>query len=197
MDPAKALLQVAPDLGESLTGAAQLYRQTQPQQITPYQQAEIDQRKAQTDIAQKRLDLEERKLNKPDDAFQAGPVQGQPVLDPTTKEPIPGLIATPSASGKSMTVHLTPKAEASLTPSTAGNLLEKLPSVDQAMGKDPTSKDSLTSTLGPDLVEAVKKAVPKKSKPSRVRVKSKDGKIGTIPSDQLDKALEQGFTEVK
>lgn len=42
VDPAKALLQVAPDLGESLTGAAQLYKSSQPQQMTPYQQAQIE-----------------------------------------------------------------------------------------------------------------------------------------------------------
>lgn len=42
VDPAKALLQVAPDLGESLTGAAQLYKAGQPPVMTPYQQAEID-----------------------------------------------------------------------------------------------------------------------------------------------------------
>lgn len=38
-------------------------------------------------------------------AFVPGAVQAQPVLDPQTKAPMPGFIATPSAGGNSMTVH--------------------------------------------------------------------------------------------
>ena len=56
VDPAKALLQVAPDLGESLTGAAQLYRATQPATMSPFQQAEIELRKEANAVAKKRAD---------------------------------------------------------------------------------------------------------------------------------------------
>lgn len=154
-DPAKALLQVAPDLGESLTGAAQLYRATQSPQMTPYQQQE-------TQLRKRALDLQERKLNKPNDVFQSGPVQGQPVLDPETKQPIPGLVATPAAGGKGMTVHLTPKAQATFTPAQAAALAKGLPALDEMLGNDPKDKKSVTSTVGPDLLDIVKSALPKK-----------------------------------
>jgi hypothetical protein len=47
--------------------------------------------------------------------------------------------------------------------------------------------------------EAVRNRVnaPAGGKPQRIRVKSKAGKIGTIPADQLDAALAEGYTRVQ
>lgn len=73
VDPAKALLQVAPDLGESLTGAAQLYKSSQPQQMTPYQEAEIEARNKDLEF---RKSEAQRKSSEPDakpKVFPIGP----------------------------------------------------------------------------------------------------------------------------
>ena len=151
IDPAKALLQVAPDLGESLTGAAQLYKASQPAQMSPFQQAEIEQRKADLEEKKRQFDIDQ---STPDQVFQAGPVQGQPVLDPSTGQPIPGLVAVPSPNGKGMTTHLTPKAQAEITPREAAQLLQS-GAVDSI---DPTG------SLKDDLTEVVRKSVPHKEK---------------------------------
>ena len=62
-------------------------------------------------------------------SMESGPVQAQPVLDPDTKKPIPGFIATPSPGGKGMTVHLN-KAPADISPTAALNMLKMLPELE-------------------------------------------------------------------
>lgn len=165
IDPAKALLQVAPDLGESLTGAAQLYKASQPAQMSPYQTAELAQRKADLEEKKREFDV---KQPTPDEVFQQGPVQGQPVLDPTSKQPIPGLVAIPSASGKGVTVHLTPKAEEDITPDKALKFLDTMYSSGSVKKIDPEG------TLTKELQDVVKRGFSKLQKTESKPTTAKD-----------------------
>ncbi len=153
-----------------------------------FRQAHLDEQ-AKNDAAQAasrsgNLDLRERQFAEKQAApgFQAGPVQAFPVNDPETGKPIPELVATPSPTGKGMTVHLRKQDAASLSPNSAANLLKSLSSLEDA-------SPGISTNLAPILRQRVESAVRGKPaaqpavqspKPKRVRVIGPGGKKGTI-----------------
>lgn len=171
VDPAKALLSVAPDLGESLTGAAQLYRSTQAPTMTPYQQAMIEIRREE---AQRRA-----KAATPASIVEHPEFPGQKFLrQPTGHEQ---LLADKEPTQEQKD-RLTLQALHAMRPTT---------------GDDVTSPEWQQQTNRAAQVLSRYLTPPKTQKTGRIRVKSKDGKIGTIPAEQLDEAKKEGYTEVE
>jgi hypothetical protein len=71
----------------------------------------------------------------PQPAVQGGPVQARPVLDPSTGKPIPGMIATPGASGN-MVTHLVPSRRTQVALSRVAALEKEWGSAMLASGDD-------------------------------------------------------------
>jgi len=108
-----------------------------------------------------------------------GPLQAQSVLDPKTKEAIPGFMAVPAAGGRGMTVHLT-HPPAQLSPSAAAALLSKLDDLEEQF---PGTK----TNLGPALMEQIRSVVtPPKSSTSTgntVIRRTKDGRRAVFDAE--------------
>jgi hypothetical protein len=148
--------------------------------------------------------------------FAPGPVQGQPVLDPTTKAAIPGAIATPSPTGRGMQVHWSKQESDQMSPSERAQTLRALkdekkeiidsyggmlmmnkfdPKTDEAKKKLKEDKDRLA-----EINESEKKLLPaltgKGGAQGRIRMKSPAGKIGTVPAARKQEYLDAGYKEI-
>lgn len=183
MDPMQALMEYGLEAGISGTAQAaairsQMQSQKQPWQPNPASLPKGYQYAQTGPNAYRILSTAEP---------QSGPVQGEPVLDPTTHQPIPGLVATPSPGGKGMTVHLV-KSPSELSLTTAANLLEKLPELE-------ASVPGITTNLAPVLqgrLNSLSKAAkqPPDAAPGGFSVKQVDGqawapKPGTLSIGDL------------
>jgi hypothetical protein len=142
--------------------------------------------------------------------FAPGPVQGQPVLDPTTKAAIPGAIATPSPTGRGMQVHWTKQESDQMSPSERAQTLRALkdekkeiidsyggsmmmakfkPKTDDAKKEFEKAKERLD-----EIDRSMKKLLPALSG-ERIRMKSPQGKTGTVPASRRQEYLKAGYTE--
>lgn len=107
VDPAKALLDVGPDLGISMTGAAQLYKETQPRPPVAPPGVEEYGGKKFVRFTQPNGTIHMQQIHQTPDE-QVGDVTSRRVLD-TEGNPLKDMIAVPAANGGTHVMRLISK----------------------------------------------------------------------------------------
>lgn len=100
-DPAKVLLEMGPQLGESLTGAAQLYKATQP--VTGAAPPAVEEYAGQqflkipTNTGTPRYQQIQKQFGS--DALKGGALESYPITEPGSTNRVKGWVAVPNSSG--------------------------------------------------------------------------------------------------
>jgi len=216
-DPAQVLLEMGPALGESLTGAAQLYKATRPMGEMPAPAVEEYAGQKFLKIPERTGEYRMQQIRQAP-SIAEGPVKAQSILDPITGKPIKGMVATPTATG-GYTTHIVPDRQMRIATARINELEKGVFGLYLTQDTEPPqrkgeAKDAYQKRLatfrkakleydrmkqiveGLDADETPRGRVARPPVPAgRVRVIDPQGVPGTNPEGQLDDAIAAGWQE--
>lgn len=197
MDPSRALMQLAPELGESPAGIIRA-QQARDNERRMMAFREANQRRLVTN-AQARQQHQAKALAEQIRHNQA--IENKPKaakMSPVNQSILSALTANVKSLNSAITraQALDPNADVKLLVDQRNNLMDQLSRFESVSGGE--EAPAATEVATPDEEEEDTGAVGNNTmpdvSPKRVRVKSPDGKTGTLPADQVDAAVKAGYT---
>lgn len=196
MDPTRALMQLAPELGESPAGIIRA-QQARDNERRMMAFREANQRRLVTN-AQARQQHQAKALAEQirhNQAIENKPKAGK--MSPVNQSILSALTANVKSLNSAITraQALDPNADVKLLVDQRNNLMDQLSRFESVAGGE--EAPAATEVVAPDEEEdtgAVGNNTMPDVSPKRVRVKSPDGKTGTLPADQVDAAVKAGYT---